>query len=84
MDVHHVMCKQPILAQLACGQAVGTSDTTVPADGYQPLPIRQGDTTTLVARAWLAGNCPRTDPVGALTVGSSLVRVARGIPTPSR
>ena len=58
---------------------MGTSDTTVPADGHQPLPIRQGDTTALVARAWLAGSCLHTDPVEALTVAPSLVRVARGI-----
>ena len=50
-----------------------------PADGHQPLPIRQGDTTALVARAWLAGSCLHTDPVEALTVAPSLVRVARGI-----
>lgn len=58
--------QQPILTRLARRQAVGTSDTTVPANGYQLFPIRQGDNTTaFVACQSLAESYVHTDPVGS-------------------
>ena len=73
--------RQPILTQLARGQAVeAASDTAIPADGYHWLPIRQGNATAFIARELLAGSYVRPDPVGPVPVAPELVRAAQGTP----
>ena len=76
--------RQPILTQLARGQTVeAAADTTIPADGYRWLPIRQGDATAFIARELLAESYVRPDPVGPVPVAPELVRAAQGTPWPA-
>ena len=73
--------RQPILTQLARGQTVeAAADTTIPADGYQWLPIRQGEATAFIARELLAESYVRPDPVGSVPVAPELVQAAQGTP----
>lgn len=73
--------QQPILTQLARGQAVeATADPAILADGYHWLPIRQGDTTAFVARELLSPQAVRPDPVGPVPVAPELVTAAQGTP----
>ena len=73
--------RQPILTQLARGQAVeAAGDRTVSADGYHWLPIRQGEATAFIARELLAESYVRPDPVGTLPVAPELVQAAQGTP----
>ena len=71
--------RQPILTQLARGQAVeAAADTTIPSDGYHWLPIRQGEGTAFIARELLAESYVRPDPVGSVPVAPELVQAAQG------
>ncbi len=73
--------RQPILTQLARGQAVeAAGDRTIPADGYHWLPIRQGDATAFIARELLAESYVRPDPVGSVPVTPELVQAAQETP----
>ena len=73
--------RQPILTQLARGQAVeAAGDRTIPADGYHWLPIRQGEATAFIARELLAESYVRPDPVGNVPVAPELVQAAQGTP----
>lgn len=73
--------RQPILTQLARGQAVeAVGDRTIPADGYHWLPIRQGEATAFIARELLAESYVRPDPVGNVPVAPELVQAAQGTP----
>ena len=70
---------QPILTQLARGQAVeAAADTTISADGYHWLPIRQGEGTAFIARELLAESYVRPDPVGSVPAAPELVQAAQG------
>ena len=71
--------RQPILTQLARGQVVeAAADTTIPADGYHWLPIRQGEGTAFIARELLAESYVRPDPVGSVPVAPELVQAVQG------
>ena len=73
--------RQPILTQLARGQAVeAAGDRTISADGYHWLPIRQGEATAFIARELLAESYVRPDPVGTVPVAPELVQAVQGTP----